>query len=92
MMPSWRPVRPAAASGRWAPASWCKRPATPLATACTPNSMMRVIPSDTITMVIGDAPRRWNGEYTPGIHQRGQQRAGDHRDQQAQPHRDGCCC
>ena len=27
--------------------------------------MMRVIPSDTITIVIGEAPRRWNGVYTP---------------------------
>ena len=27
--------------------------------------MMRVIPSDTITIVIGDVPRRWNGVYTP---------------------------
>ena len=27
--------------------------------------MMRVIPSATMTIVIGDAPRRWNGVYTP---------------------------
>ena len=33
----------------------------PPAMACTPNSMISVIPSDTITIVIGDAPRRWNG-------------------------------
>src|ERR1700680_2109007 len=31
----------------------------------TPNSMMSVIPSDTITSVIADVPRRWNGVYTP---------------------------
>src|ERR1700733_2634605 len=37
----------------------------PPATAATPNSMMRVMPSDTMTMVIGDVPRRWNGAYTP---------------------------
>ncbi len=28
---------------------------------------MRVIPSDTITIVIGDVPRRWNGVYTPEL-------------------------
>src|SRR5215469_13175923 len=27
--------------------------------------MMSVMPSDTMTMVIGDVPRRWNGVYTP---------------------------
>src|SRR5215470_16507904 len=27
--------------------------------------MMSVMPSDTMTMVIGDVPRRWNGAYTP---------------------------
>src|SRR6202171_5721927 len=37
----------------------------PPASACTLNSMMRVIPSETITIVIGDVPRRWNGVYTP---------------------------
>jgi len=31
------------------------------------NSMMSVIPRDTITIVIGDAPRRWNGVYTPAL-------------------------
>ena len=36
----------------------------PPAIACTPNSMISVMPSDTITSVIGDAPRRWNGAYT----------------------------
>src|SRR6266851_5503019 len=29
-----------------------------------PNSMMSAMPSDTITSVIGDEPRRWNGVYT----------------------------
>ena len=29
-----------------------------------PNSMMSAMPSDTITMVIGAEPRRWNGAYT----------------------------
>jgi hypothetical protein len=29
--------------------------------ACRPNSMMSVMPSDTITIVIGALPRRWNG-------------------------------
>jgi hypothetical protein len=36
----------------------------PPAIAATPNSMMSVMPSDTITIVIGDVPRRWNGVYT----------------------------
>jgi hypothetical protein len=27
--------------------------------------MMSVMPSDTITIVIGEVPRRWNGAYTP---------------------------
>jgi hypothetical protein len=27
--------------------------------------MISVMPSDTMTMVIGDVPRRWNGAYTP---------------------------
>ena len=39
----------------------------PPAIACTPNSMISVMPSDTITIVIGDAPRRWNGAYTPAL-------------------------
>ena len=25
------------------------------------------MPSETITIVIGDAPRRWNGVYTPAL-------------------------
>src|SRR5689334_13326758 len=37
----------------------------PPAMAWVLNSMIKVMPSDTITMVIGDAPRRWNGAYTP---------------------------
>ncbi len=37
----------------------------PPARACTPNSMMSVIPSETMTIVIGTVPRRWNGAYTP---------------------------
>ena len=37
----------------------------PPAIACTLNSMISVMPSDTITRVIGDVPRRWNGVYTP---------------------------
>ena len=36
----------------------------PPATACTPNSMISVMPSDTITIAVGEAPRRWNGVYT----------------------------
>ena len=33
----------------------------PPAIAWVPNSMISVMPSETITIVIGDAPRRWNG-------------------------------
>jgi hypothetical protein len=29
--------------------------------------MIRVMPSDTMTIVIGDVPRRWNGVYTPAL-------------------------
>ena len=32
--------------------------------ASMPNSMISAMPSDTITIVIGDDPRRWNGAYT----------------------------
>ena len=39
----------------------------PPARACTPNSMMRVIPRETITIVIGAVPRRWKGAYTPAL-------------------------
>src|ERR1022692_4429547 len=39
--------------------------AVPPASAWTPNSMIRVIPSETMTIVIGEVPRRWNGVYTP---------------------------
>ena len=54
------------------PPTWKVRPwlivyetPVPPATASTPNSMISVIPSDTMTRVIGDVPRRWNGAYTP---------------------------
>ena len=33
----------------------------PPATACVPNSMISVIPSETITIATGGVPRRWNG-------------------------------
>ena len=34
------------------------------ASAWVPNTRIRVIPSDTITIPIGVVPRRWNGVYT----------------------------
>ena len=61
MITSWTVVRtrpPALRVGPWLIVYDTLVPPT---IACRPNSMMSVIPSETITIVTGALPRRWNG-------------------------------